>query len=194
MERRGPWTVRTRRTAYENPWIRVAHMDVTRPTGSDGIYGVVEFQNLAIGVLPLYPNGDTVLVGQHRFVGDYYSWELPEGGGPKGLSALESAKRELKEETGATATGWAEFLRFDVSNSVTDEEAACFLAWGLSEGAPDPDPTELLERRRLPFADLLAMCLDGEIRDSLTIAMATTAYIKASRGLAPPEAAALILK
>ena len=81
---RGPWQVGASRTVYENPWLRLTEHDVTRPDGEPGLYGVVEFANLAIAVLPLFEDGTTVLVGQHRFPQDKYSWEIPEGGGPLG--------------------------------------------------------------------------------------------------------------
>ena len=194
MRKRGPWTIHEMRTAFENPWMQVVEHVVTQPDGTPGNYGVVSFRNLAIGVLPLDAEGNVLLVGQHRFPNDYYSWELPEGGGARDVAPVESAKRELREETGAAAENWREFLRMDMSNSITDEIAIGFLAWGLSSGKAEPDPTEVLETRRAPFREVLEMCLSGEIRDSLTIAMVTTAQIKAARGDFPDDVAALILR
>ena len=74
------------------------------PSGNPGIYGKVHYKNLAIGVLPLDNDMNTYLVGQYRFVLGQYSWEMPEGGGILGIDPLESAKRELLEETGLKAT------------------------------------------------------------------------------------------
>ena len=59
----GPWTRRTRRVAYENPWITIWHDEVIRPDGEPGIYGVVHFENLAVGVLALDEAGRVLLVG-----------------------------------------------------------------------------------------------------------------------------------
>ena len=167
----GPWTVNSERSEYENPWIRVEHNEVIHPDGSDGIYGVVRFANLAVGVLPIDDDGNVWLVGQHRFAFDRYSWELPEGGVPKSEDPLEGAKRELAEETGFTADHWVELSRFDISNSVTDERAVCYLAYGLKPGDMSPDPSEVLKIKRLPFGELLRMVMSGEITDSLTIIM-----------------------
>src|SRR5690606_13628507 len=138
-ERRGPWVVRTSRQVYENPWIRVIEHDVLQPGGSPGIYGVCSMKALAVGIVPVDADGSTWLVGQHRFPRDYYSWELPEGGGDRTLPPIESARRELREETGLSAGGWYEFLRTDLSNAVTDEVGFGFLAWDLEAGASDPD-------------------------------------------------------
>lgn len=163
---------RSRRVAYDNPWLTVWHDEVTHPDGSDGsdgIYGVVHFENLAVGVLVLDDQDRTVLVGQHRYTLDEVSWEIPEGGVPDGESALEGAQRELREETGLEAATWFELGRLSLSNSVTDERAVLFLATGLTHGEAAPEPSESLEVRWLPFSDALAMTLDGRIHDVLTV-------------------------
>jgi 8-oxo-dGTP pyrophosphatase MutT (NUDIX family) len=165
----GPWTRRTRRVAYENAWITIWHDEVTRPDGEPGIYGVVHFANLAVGVLAIDEAGRVALVGQHRYALDRYSWEIPEGGVPAGESALDGARRELREETGVEATDWIELCRSHLSNSVSDEEAVLYLATGLTRGAPTPDGTESLEVRWVPFDEVLAMTLDGRITDAMTM-------------------------
>jgi 8-oxo-dGTP pyrophosphatase MutT (NUDIX family) len=191
--RNGPWTVRSSRVAYENPWVRVEHDEVTHPHGEPGVYGVVRFANLAIGVLPLFEDGTVPLVGQHRYPFDAYSWELPEGGGPKGEAPEAAALRELAEETGLVADHLLEIGRADLSNSVTDEQAVMFLAWGLTEGVATPDPDEVLEHRRVPFADLLAEVLSGAVTDAFTHLIVLTALARAQRGELPEAPTALIL-
>jgi 8-oxo-dGTP pyrophosphatase MutT (NUDIX family) len=165
----GPWTRRSRRVAYANPWITVWHDDVTRPDGSAGIYGVVHFANLAAGVLALDDRDRVLLVGQHRYTLDAYSWEIPEGGVPAGETALDGARRELREETGVEAADWRELARAHLSNSVSDELAVLYLATGLTEGAAHPDATEILDRRWLPFPEAVEMTLDGRITDAMTV-------------------------
>jgi 8-oxo-dGTP pyrophosphatase MutT (NUDIX family) len=165
----GPWTRRTRRVAYANPWITIWHDEVVRPDGEPGIYGVVHFANLAVGVLALDDAGRVALVGQHRYALDRYSWEIPEGGVPTGESALDGARRELREETGVEAEHWIELCRSHLSNSVSDEEAVLFLATGLAHGTATPDGTESLDVRWVPFDEVLAMTLDGRITDAMSV-------------------------
>ena len=165
----GPWTRRTRRVAYENPWITIWHDEVIRPDGEPGIYGVVHFANLAVGVLALDDARRVLLVGQHRYALDRYSWEIPEGGVPSGESALDGARRELREETGIEAADWIELSRSHLSNSVSDEEAILYLATGLTHGEAAPDGTEALDVRWEPFDEVLAMTIDGRITDAMTI-------------------------
>lgn len=186
-KKNGPWSVHTSEVRYDNPWLALEHNTVSHPDGSDGLYGVVRFKNLAIGVLPVFEDGTVPLVGQHRFPHDRYSWELPEGGGPVGTEPLVSAQRELIEETGYRAQHWVRLAEFDVSNSVTDERAVCYLAWGLAAGPARPEPSEDLAHKRIPFHDLVSKCLSGEIRDSLTMVMALTADAQLRRGALPDE-------
>ena len=165
----GPWIRRSRRTAYENAWITIWHDEVTRPDGAPGVYGVVHFANLAAGVLVLDESDRVLLVGQHRYALDDWSWEIPEGGVPAGETALEGARRELLEETGVEAREWRELARLHLSNSVSDELAVLFLATGLAHGIAAPDGTEALEIRWLPFEEALSMTLDGRISDAMTV-------------------------
>jgi 8-oxo-dGTP pyrophosphatase MutT (NUDIX family) len=160
---------RTRRVAYENAWITVWHDEVARPDGNPGIYGVVHFANVAVGVIAIDDEDRVVLVGQHRYTLDHGSWEIPEGGVPADESPLVGAQRELREETGLTAATWTELCRLELSNSVTDETAVLFVATGLTHGESDPEPTESLQVRWVPFDEALEMVRDGRILDALTV-------------------------
>jgi ADP-ribose pyrophosphatase len=178
----GPWIRRSRRVAYENAWITIWHDEVTRPDGQPGIYGVVHFANLAAGVLVLDEDDRVLLVGQHRYPLDDYSWEIPEGGVPAGETALEGARRELIEETGVEARHWQELARVHLSNSVSDELAVLFVATGLTHGVATPDGTEDLAIRWLPFDDVLAMTLDGRISDVMTVIAVERLALQRLRG------------
>ena len=164
-----PWTLLKRKRVYENPWIAVDHDDVLNAAGNPGIYGVVRFENLAIGIVTLDNEGKTTLIGQWRYPLERYSWEIPEGGGPKDEAPLETAKRELLEETGLTAMKWTKLLEMDLSNSVTDERAHLFLAEDLSQGEAAPEETEVFLLKKIPLADAVQLVINGEIRDSLAV-------------------------
>jgi 8-oxo-dGTP pyrophosphatase MutT (NUDIX family) len=167
--KRGPWTVLSHRVAYDNRWIQVTHHEVRTPKGESGVYGTVHFKNWAVGIVPVDDEGFTYLVGQHRFPLDRYSWEIPEGGGILDVDVALSAARELKEETGLRAVHWQKLAECELSNSVSDERAVAFLAWGLSAGQPEPDGTEELATRRVPLSDAFAMVEDNTIRDALSV-------------------------
>ncbi len=166
-----PWTTLSTREVYSNKWIAVSEHQVINPAGGKGIYGKVHFKSKAIGVIPLDENGNTWLVGQYRYTLNEYSWEIPEGGGSFEATPLESAKRELVEETGITANKWEMIMRFHTSNSVTDEEGFVFLAEDLTFGESQPEETEAdIVVKKIPFKDALDMVMTGKITDSLSVA------------------------
>lgn len=165
-----PWKILSADTRYENPWIKVVHHEVTDIAGNPGIYGTVHFKNTAIGIIPLDRELNTWLVGQYRFPLQDYSWEIPEGGGEATATTLDSAKRELREETGITAASWEKILDMHLSNSVSDEKAVIYLAQDLEFGEAEPEDCEELVIRKVPFTEALRMALDGEITDSITVA------------------------
>ncbi|MFT5647668.1 MAG: ADP-ribose pyrophosphatase, partial [Aureispira sp.] len=155
---------------YDNPWIKVIEHQVLNPAGKEGIYGVVSFKNIAIGVVPLDVDNNTWLVGQYRYALDLYSWEIPEGGCLIGKeSNLEAAQRELKEETGLEARDWTEIMKMHLSNSVSDEVGYVFVAKNLTMGMAQPEDTEELKLKKIPLEEALAMCMRGEITDSVTL-------------------------
>lgn len=167
---RGPWRCRSTRLAYESPWIRVHHDEVSTPGGTDGIYGRIHFRNKAIGIIPLDAENHTWLVRQHRYCLGEDSWEIPEGGSPEGENLLDTAKRELEEETGLVARDWELLMRLHTSNSVTDEEAFVYIARELGHGTMALEATEDITTRRVPLAEAVQMVMDGRITDAISVA------------------------
>ncbi|MCX3265710.1 NUDIX domain-containing protein [Pedobacter agri] len=170
MEEINPWKTLESDLKYDNNWISVTEHQVINPSGGKGIYGEVHFKNLAIGILPLDEDYNTWLVGQYRFPLKAYSWEIPEGGGPLGEDPLESARRELLEETGMSARNWKEIQRMHLSNSVSDELSIIYIATDLIQGIAMPEETEQLVVKKLPFNEVYQMVLNNEITDSMSVA------------------------
>ncbi|KQN38129.1 DNA mismatch repair protein MutT [Pedobacter sp. Leaf41] len=170
MEEQNPWKTLESNLKYDNNWISVTEHQVINPSGGKGIYGEVHFKNLAIGILPLDEDYNTWLVGQYRFPLKAYSWEIPEGGGPLGEDPLESARRELLEETGMSASNWKEIQRMHLSNSVSDELSIIYVATGLIQGIAMPEETEELVVKKVPFDEAFEMVMKNEITDSMSVA------------------------
>lgn len=166
-----PWKVLTSKEVFDTPWIKVTKYDVLNPAGKEGIYGVVSFKNLAIGILPLDEEYNTCIVGQYRFPTNHYSWEIIEGGGPHDVDPIESAKRELLEEAGIKAEEFIPLITdMHLSNSATNERALVYIARKLSFHESEPEETEQLTVKKIPFEQLYQMVMNETVKDAITVA------------------------
>lgn len=164
------WKKLSTQVVYENPWIEVEHHEVLNPSGGNGIYGQVNFKNIAIGIIPVDNELNTWLVGQFRFPIEEYSWEIPEGGCPIGEDIVEAAKRELKEETGFSAEKYTMIAKIHTSNSVCREVGYIFLAENLTQGDSEPEETEDLQIIKVSLKEAFDLVLNNQITDSLSVA------------------------
>ena len=92
------------------------------------------------------------------------------GGGPININPLDSAKRELKEETGLSANDWQELMKLHTSNSVTNERGLVYVARDLTEGETEFEETEELLIQKLPLEEAVERVLSGEITDAISVA------------------------
>ena len=165
-----PWTPQSSRQIFENPWLSLHEDEVINPGGGISHYGKINFKNLAIGIIPLDEDNNTWLVGQYRYVPDCYSWEIPMGGGPLTIDPLESARRELKEETGLIADHWQELMKLHTSNSVTDERGLVYIARGLTQGETEFEEAEDLLIQKVSLDEAIERVMSGEITDAISVA------------------------
>lgn len=182
---RSPWRRLTTRPVYENPWMRVREDRVALPDGQTTVYGVVQCAG-CVGVLPFLDPDTVVLVGQYRYIPGGFFWEMPTGGIHPGETEETAAQRELAEEAGYEAERLTRLCAFHTSKSVVDETANIYLADGLRPAAGDPDPTEFLEVRAFPFAEVLWMVETDVIKDAMTIIAVLHAARRRERPPRPP--------
>lgn len=137
-------------------------IDVVRKDGRE----IVE-HGAAVAIVPV-SGGHVTLVRQERVATGGTVLELPAGMLEEGETPLESARRELREETGLHGGEWAEVAAFFTSPGFTDEKIHLFIATGLTEGVASPEATEDLELVRVPLGEVPAL-LD-EVEDGKTLA------------------------
>ncbi|MDQ1293037.1 MAG: hypothetical protein QG608_918 [Actinomycetota bacterium] len=154
--------------------MRVREDVVVLPDGSYGLYGVVEKPDFSL-VMPRY-DGGFWMVEQFRYPIGRRSWEFPQGSWPVGRAGTseELARAELAEETGLRAAHWKHLGRAYAACGFCAQGFDVHLAWDLTCGEPNREPTEQ-DMRHLPIddADLDRMILAGEIVDAHTLAALT---------------------
>ena len=157
----------------------VLREDVIKFTdGAEALYTVAEGPDSAF-VVPLFENGDTMLVRQWRHAWDTSSWEVPAGTFNEGENPEACARRELAEEAGLRAARYRSLGVVHGAAFLTGR-AHLFLGEGLTESARNPETYEQdMEVLRLPFADALNAALDGQIVHSGSV----TALCRAARAL-----------
>ena len=159
------------REIYRNPWLVLREDDIRRPDGSVGIYSVVDKPTYAL-VLP-YDGNRFRLVEQFRYPIGARRWEFPQGTAPDLADAepWELAARELREETGSSATSFEALGLLDVAPGMTSQRGWVFLATGITEGEADREHEEQ-DMRSAWFSreDVEQMIRSGVIADAQSIA------------------------
>jgi ADP-ribose pyrophosphatase len=137
--------------------------DVERRDGKD-----VVVHGPAVAIVALDVDEHVTLVRQPRVAAGGPLLELPAGGVEDGESPLETAQRELREETGLNGGEWAEVATFFTTPGYSDEKMHLFLATGLEQGESSPEGSEEIELVRVPFEEIGSLI--AEIEDAKTLA------------------------
>ena len=156
-------------TIYDGRILRVQRWHVTCPNGQAATREIV-LHNGAAAVVPVFDDGTTLLVRQHRVAVDRVTLEIPAGklDGPDEDPAL-CAERELREETGLCAQRMRHMTTILTTPGFCTEKIALYLAQGLTQGDTHPDEDEFLGLVRMPLDEAVGLIMRGEIRDSKTI-------------------------
>ena len=156
-------------TIYDGRILHVERWQVTCPNGHAALREVV-LHNGAAAVVPVFDDGTTLLVRQHRVAVDRVTLEIPAGklDGPDEDPAL-CAERELREETGLCAQRMRHMTTILTTPGFCTEKIALYLAQGLTQGETSPDEDEFLGLVRIPLDEAVELIMRGEIRDGKTI-------------------------
>lgn len=148
--------------------------EVELPNGKTAQREIVDHPG-GVGILAIDDEGRVMMVEQYRYAFGRTLWEIPAGKREAGEEPLETAKRELKEEVGATASRWMPLGEIIPSPGCYGEKLYLFLARGLEFGETHMDEDEFLHVSRLPLTDLIQGCISGEIQDGKTVCAALKA-------------------
>ncbi|MGI6264032.1 MAG: NUDIX domain-containing protein [Acutalibacteraceae bacterium] len=152
---------------YEGKIITVRVDDARLPDGSLAKREVVEHPG-GVCVAALTDDEELLFVRQFRYPYAEVVLELPAGKLERGEDPLPAGKRELAEETGATAARYRSLGQLYPSPGYCGEIIYLYYAEGLTFGECHPDEDEFLEAERIPLKEAVDMVLRGEIRDAKT--------------------------
>ena len=148
--------------------LRVRRDTVRMPDGAQTTREYIRHPG-AVAILPITSSGRVVLERQYRYPNARDFIEIPAGKLEPGEGLLESAQRELLEETGYAAREWQRITTIHNAISYSDEAIELFSARGLEKKKQKLDEEEFLEVIEMPFEEAIAMVRDGRITDVKTI-------------------------
>ena len=156
-------------TIFDGRILRVEQWQVTCPNGQSAPREIVVHKGAA-AVVPVYEDGTTLLVRQHRVSVDRVTLEIPAGKLDSwGEDPYDCAVRELEEETGLKAERFTLLTSVLTTPGFCTEKIAIYLAQGLTQGETHPDEDEFLGLVRMPLDEAIELVMRGDIRDGKTI-------------------------
>jgi len=153
---------------YNGDLLHVFRDEVTLPDGSNSVREWIKHPG-ATAIVPIFKNGDTMLIGQYRYPCKKVFYEVPAGKLDPGEDPLTTGKRELTEETGLVAKKWHEIGPFYPCIGYSDEVIYVYAATEIEETEINVDDDEFVEPFRLPFGKAIEMVHSGEISDGKTV-------------------------
>ena len=164
-KKKGPWIVLGSKVVYRNPWIKVREDRVIRPDGKKGIFGVVSIKP-GVSVLPMDDKGNVYLTKEYHYGVERVTIEAVSGGADKGETKLQTAKRELKEETGLIAKRWTCLGFANPFTTVASSSHHMYLAQKLVQSKSKQDGTEVIKVIKVSFKIAVKWVMESKITHS----------------------------
>jgi ADP-ribose pyrophosphatase len=155
---------------FDGNLLKVYRDDVRLPDGSHGQREYIKHPG-AVAIVPVFDDGSILLERQFRYPHHKVFIEVPAGKLEPNEPHLQTAKRELLEETGYAADEWKHLTAIHTAIAYTNEAIDLFIARKLRKsGAAQLDAGEFVETLVVPFDEAIAMVKDGRITDAKTVA------------------------
>jgi len=168
MYKKGAWTIKESKTVYENPWMKVVEDSVIRPDGKDGIHATVDIAP-GVSILPITENNEVILLKNFQYALGKQSITSAGGSMEKSETPDIAAVRELKEETGLSASKWTPIGMVDaLTSGIIASPNYLFFAQNLTESEMRLDGTENIELFKIPLQEAVKKVMDGEITHPAT--------------------------
>jgi ADP-ribose pyrophosphatase len=155
------------KTVYQAKYFRIVQKQIERK-GKTITKDFIE-RNATVSILPISETGEIYLEKQFRDAFGKDVLEIVAGNMENGDNPLESAKRELQEETGLQAAHWQQIANWELSVNMNSTQFV-FVATGLTEGQPDTDDDEEITVIKMPLAEAVEKAASGEFIASSHVA------------------------
>lgn len=170
------WTIDSREIVNKNPWTQYIHDKGKTKTGKAFNYYYLDIGGSAavVGLV----NGKLLLVNQYRYPTAQWSLEVPGGGIEQGKTAEDTAKAELREETGYEAQSLLHLGDIQVMNGYANDIASIYFSPQCKKvGEPQLEDTEEgAEVQLIPTEQVFELVQEGKITDGFTLAALMLAF------------------
>ncbi|GAK12849.1 NUDIX hydrolase [Geomicrobium sp. JCM 19039] len=157
----------TKKTVFDGKIIRLEVHDVQLPEGKNGVREVVKHPG-AVAVIAVTDDERVPLVRQYRKAPEESLLEIPAGKCEPGEQPIQTAERELLEETGWQAGSLTEIGGFYTSPGFADEFITVFLAENLQQKEQALDEDEYVTVEMWSLNQALGEAMEGKFRDAKT--------------------------
>ncbi|MEQ8524371.1 NUDIX hydrolase [Gracilimonas sp.] len=159
---------RTSKEIFNGKLLHVFYDEAELPDGSTSSREWIKHPG-ACAVVPVFENGDLMMIRQFRYPMKQVFWEVPAGKIDAGETQDNTALRELQEEAGVATNDFAYVGHFYPGIGYSDEIIHIYVAWNLKSVPQKVDDDEFVTRERIPFKEAVNMVHSGEINDGKTV-------------------------
>ncbi|MEQ8819673.1 MAG: NUDIX hydrolase [Sumerlaeia bacterium] len=164
----------------QNPWFRVHRDDVRFPSGRQGVYWKVDYAKRGVGVVPIRDDGRVLLGLHYRYALGKWGWEIVAGTAEPGEALIETARRELAEETAHRARSVEFILDYHPAPGLGNEHFHIFFARGLEPLDVALDTDEIHELRAFSWEEIEGLIREGAMPDGFSV---TALHVARARGV-----------
>lgn len=159
----------SRNTILKKDLFTVYEDHIELPTGSKRIYHNVQ-RAPAVSIFPITEENEVYLIKQYRYLHEKYLVEGVAGIIDEGESAIDAAKRELKEETGISAENLTQIATMHAAGSIVTWEQPIFVAQGLTLGDAQMEESEDISLIKIPVSEAVELVINGEVNTGASVA------------------------
>ncbi len=164
MSQPSPFSRIDREVLVSNRWHRYCRDRYVRRDGTEGEYYFIDMPG-AVGIVPRFADGTTILCRQYRYLLGTHLWEFPIGGMKPGEEPRHAAEHELREEAGLVAALWTYLGAFAPYKGVSNERTHFFVAEELTVVEQELEPEEEITLHRMSMTDARELLLSQALGD-----------------------------